>query len=177
MFKAEHALKHAEPGAKSKAQLITNPVVDDPQPLAPAPTPAQPAPMMPALPMMQALAMMQAMPQYNPQLFLPFNPMLPQIAPGFPWNAAGAGLGSNIPHARPEDPPSSPIHAPDVSDVSEWCQQHKLDASVEAGLEQLGFVPGDNLELITEQQAKEAGFKPLAWNRVLKVYRRERRKQ
>jgi len=68
------------------------------------------------------------------------------------------------------DPPSSPISVD--YDITGWCAQYRLDGEAEAGLERLGFAVGDNLDLVTEKEYTEAGFKPLAWKRVLKAYRR-----
>jgi hypothetical protein len=66
--------------------------------------------------------------------------------------------------------PSSPI-APSCS-ITDFCDQYKLGDEAETGLEQLGFVRGDDLKTLTKAQYVQAGFKPLPWQRVLKAYRR-----
>jgi hypothetical protein len=72
-----------------------------------------------------------------------------------------------------EDPPSSPILA-DI-DTAVFCNCYNLDESTEAGLEKLGFVIGDDLAAVSEKEYTDAGFKPLAWKRVLKAYKKFKR--
>ena len=74
------------------------------------------------------------------------------------------------PNHTANEPPSSPI-APACS-VTDFCNQYELGAEAETGLEELGFVMGDDLKSVTEAQYVQAGFKPLVWQRVLKAYRR-----
>ena len=69
-----------------------------------------------------------------------------------------------------DEPLSSPLRC-DIT-VSEFCQLHDLGGDIEVGPDKLGFEIGDDLECVTEKHWMDAGFKPLAWNRVEKIYQK-----
>ena len=188
LFKAEHALKRVEPKPKetnsnpldSPAAVSATPTAAVPAVVAPATVaPAMPAPLNPAQYMFIPGQMPQMMPQMYPQMYpqmLPqmLPPMLPPMLPQMPWNGqVGTGMPTTPASTGHLDPPLSPVST--ECDISEWCTKYKLDEESEAGLERLGFVVGDNLDEVTEKEYTEAGFKALAWRRVLKAYHRYRR--
>ena len=139
---------------------------------------AQPQPQVaPTLPFANPFAQMPFM-GYPPVLGYPMlntpfaNPYMPW--PPFPNPAMPATNRDKTPPRRiSDDIPSSPI-APSCT-VVEFCKLYSLGDDVETGLEQLGFEMGDDLKVITETQYTQAGFKPLAWQRVLRAYKKYKR--
>lgn len=73
---------------------------------------------------------------------------------------------------------SSPLYDEDRLSVQEFCTQYRLDMKAVQFLEALQFTPGDNLDDVDAEEAREAGFKSLLWKNVLKAnkqYRKELR--
>ena len=87
-----------------------------------------------------------------------------------PFFAAGPGISMPM-AASLRSPPSSPPTDVNCS-ITEFCETYNLGNHAEAGLEKLGFRFGDDLTTVTLEEITEAGFKPLEWKRVLKVYNR-----
>ena len=165
MFKASLALKRpskaavaaakAAPAAPAVAAEAEGPQAHVPQPQVPyAPFPQMPFGMPPVM-------------GYGMPSMAFGNPFMP-------WPATPS-MPPTTPRARriSDDLPSSPIAAP--CSITDFCNQFELGEEAETGLEQLGFVMGDDLKAVTEAQYIQAGFKPLAWQRVLKAYRRYKR--
>jgi hypothetical protein len=96
---------------------------------------------------------------------------------GMPGMGAGMlGVSAGIPAAPGslhKERSSSPIDIP--GDVHAFCDAYGIKEEEEQALENLGFVMGDNLGQVTEHEYKEAGFKLLAWKRVLKAYKKFKR--
>ena len=56
--------------------------------------------------------------------------------------------------------------------VHDFCVGYGIGTGLEGCLDKLGFQIRDNLIEVTENQWKEAGFKPLEWQHVLKAYKK-----
>jgi hypothetical protein len=101
-----------------------------------------------------------------------FNLMTPYMGmpgptpgtPGYSISGTGYATTSHREHS------SSPIEM--SSNIHTFCNPYGIDDHDEKALNRLGFVLGDNLNEVTELEYKEAGFKPLAWKRVLKAYKK-----
>jgi hypothetical protein len=133
--------------------------------------------MNPMMGMMNPMMGMNPMIGMNPMMGV--NPLMGIPAQNATWDAPV--VKRNTPRvvtapAPPSDhwdePPSSPVSTD--GDITAWCAKHKLEESILAGLELLGFRVGDNLDGVTEKEYVEAGIKKLQWNRVMKAYRFER---
>jgi hypothetical protein len=122
-------------------------------------------------------------PQY-PAMFNPymFNPMAAYTM-GMPGAMGVLGmlgmmgmLMNNMPDQKHTPPnancSSSLIHA--HGDVHSFCVDFRIGEDVEQCLDQLSFMMGDNLDEVMEQEYKDAGFKALAWKRVLKAYKKHK---
>jgi hypothetical protein len=165
MFKTEHAMKTKKipttPALEDSASTATAPVVDTPTSAA-VPAPA----------MVPAHAQMMMPPAMIPSFFNPYMlgtmPGLPMGMPGF--NMPLAHMPGSSPH---KERSSSPVSMP--GGVHGFCEAYGLNKDDEIGLEWLGFVLGDKLDEVSEQEYKDAGFKPLAWKRVIKAYKRLKR--
>jgi hypothetical protein len=83
------------------------------------------------------------------------------------YNMSGPGYMTRSPH---KERSSSPIEI--SGNIHTFCQAYGIDNNDEHDLERLGFVLGGNLDEVTEQEYKDVGFKPLAWKRVLKAYKK-----
>ncbi|KAF8511761.1 hypothetical protein JB92DRAFT_354852 [Gautieria morchelliformis] len=85
-----------------------------------------------------------------------------------PLRAGPPGMG--MMHMDTQDfyaqPSSSP---PPGCDLDDYCQACGHDENVKSKLENLGFVPGDNLEGTPSTAYEHAGFKYFEWQRVLKA--------
>jgi hypothetical protein len=169
MFKASLALKTTSKGAKkatdSNITVATNtPPANQPSTSAQGPMPTMPFTNFPQYP--QAL-----FPQMYPQMPLPpfmgYAPSMPYS--GNPFIPALPGMVS-MPTKALRSPPSSPPTA--NCTVAKFCKLYDLGEQAEVGLEKLGFCFGDNLSTVTVKEYAIAGFKPLEWRRVLKVYRK-----
>jgi hypothetical protein len=88
---------------------------------------------------------------------------------GNPFVPALPGMVSMLTKA-PRSPPFLPPTA--NCTVAEFCELYYLGEQAEVGLEKLGFCFGDDLSTVTVEEYAIAGFKPLEWRRVLKVYRK-----
>jgi hypothetical protein len=116
-----------------------------------------------------------------PQMpFSPFGPLFnPYMAPfQFPMAMQGQQqqqpflFGQHSP-TKARERSSSPI---DISgNVHDFCQAYGIGEEEELGLEKLGFALGDNLDEVEEREYQAAGFKTLAWKRVLKAYKKWKR--
>ena len=159
-FKANQALKkRAE--AKERPAVASDANASDPA--APAPALAPVVALTPASPF-----------GVHPYMFtgMPFNPLFASMPfMGYPPPISHPTTPSHTNNYA--DPPSSPVSAD--MDVATWCAQYQLDEEAEAGLDRLGFAVGDNLKSVTAKKYTDAGFKPLAWRRVLKAYHQFRR--
>lgn len=72
--------------------------------------------------------------------------------------------------SKPADPHFSSPPIPDEQmSVAEFCQQYRLNNTTEQRLDEMQFLPGDHISHLTEEVWGTAGFKLLAWNRVLAV--------
>ena len=103
-----------------------------------------------------------------------FNPMIMGMGmgAGMPVTSAGmpvTGAGMLVTASPRKERSSSPVYIP--GDVHAFCEAYGIKEEEEQALESLGFVIGDDLNQVTEREYKEAGFKPLAWKRVLKAYK------
>jgi hypothetical protein len=97
--------------------------------------------------------------------------MGPGMGPGGGYYYQGQGYMNN-PQSIGQQHLSSPFEAdPDVG-VHEFCEAYGIGMEEEQCLEKLGFQMGDKLDDVVDQEWKEAGFKPLAWKRVLKAYKK-----
>ena len=190
-FKANHALKRASPSA-SKTQPVE--ATGTPAATAPVPAPAT-APLPAPAPAPYPPYSGYPYPAFNPNPpmpFAPYAPPFPQMPIGNPFSAYMPWYPNpmQVPPSNPMqplysqtpgpvrmdasvDPPSSPIRGD--FDVAEFCQLYNLDDDTQASLELLGFVIGDDLEEVTEKEDTAAGFKALAWKRVLKAYKKFKR--
>ena len=159
MFKAALALKRP---SKNAAEM-TKAAPATPAPATEAEGPQMPLPyaqfpQMPQTPFGMPPMMGYGMPFGNPYMQWPTMPPQPPMTP--------------CPRTSDEQP-SSPIVPP--CSVTDFCHQYELGVEAETGLEELGFVMGDDLKSVTEAQYVQAGFKPLAWQRVLKAYKKYKR--
>ena len=168
-FKADQALKKP---SKSVSQAAAN------APSSPKiHTTAPPTPVAPTAATL--LPTPTGFPPYQSYPFPPMNPMPMMPFPGYP-NPYQAYMNPWFP-AQPspptkqhlDEPPSSPLRC-DIT-VSDFCQLYDIGHDAEAALDNLDFEIGDDLECVTEKQWMDAGFKPLAWNRVKKIYRKFKR--
>jgi hypothetical protein len=159
MFKAALALKR--PSKKAAEATQAAPATRAAVAEAEGPPAQVPAPyaQFPQIPFGMPPVMGYGMPFGNPFMQWPAVPSMPPMTP--------------CARRVSDDPPSSPV-APPCS-VTDFCNQYELGAEAETGLEQLGFVMGDDLKSVTDAQYTQAGFKPLAWQRVLKAYKRYKR--
>jgi hypothetical protein len=144
-------------------------------------TPAAPAVAQPTMPMpaINQAQLAQYASIFNPFLFNPLAPytMGMPAAMGMMGAMGMQGYGtqsSRYPSTSPHrERSSSPVNIP--GDIHTFCETYGIGEADEHALERLGFVMGDNLDEVTEQEYKEAGFKPLAWKRVLKAYKKYKR--
>lgn len=103
-------------------------------------------------------------PMMPPMGFFPTPPPAPFPPFGTPWGQIpGAGPS---PHS---DPRSSPPPE-NTGSVEELCARYNLSNDTEVKLEMLGFVIGDSLSELTEDNWWDVGFTILERNRVLKAY-------
>lgn len=72
-------------------------------------------------------------------------------------------------HVRSSSPP-----VPEC-DVHDFCVKYNLGEAAEDGLQKLGFQIGDDLNSVPQSEWDAAGFKLLAWKRVLKAYAKHKR--
>jgi hypothetical protein len=168
----------ATPVAAAPPAPATMPARADPalNPYMFVPAPQMMPPMMPQMMMPPMMPQMMPQMQMMPPMFPPMFPqMFPQMVPQMVNTPATVTSLTELAGTHHVDPPSSPVSVQVDCDISEWCARYKLDAEIEAGLERLGFVVGDNLDEVTAMEYGEAGFKALTWRRVLKAYHRYRR--
>ncbi|EGO04486.1 hypothetical protein SERLA73DRAFT_68169 [Serpula lacrymans var. lacrymans S7.3] len=99
------------------------------------------------------------------------------ISPGMSMGMGMHGVESHFVRSSPqkeEIEETNHLSTPLIESCSLllFCEPYKLGEDVKSSLDWLGFMVGDNLEAVTEKQHREAGFKPLAWARILKAYHR-----
>jgi hypothetical protein len=94
--------------------------------------------------------------------------VMPHFMPPFmPWpSTAQQPAGPNA-----QDPPSSPPPA-DLGSLEGFYLQFHIPDNVQVGLEKLGFQIGDDLSQVSIEEVKGVGIKVLAWQRILKQYRK-----
>jgi hypothetical protein len=149
LFKKEQVIK------SKKLPVASETVAPTPAPAASTPLSAIPAPVFP-----------QFMSYLKPFIF---NPMMGMLGMGVGIPGMGAAGIPAPPGSLHKEHFSFPIDIP--GDVHAFCEACGIKKEEEQALENLGFVMGDDLG-VTEHECKEAGFKPLAWKRVLKAYKK-----
>lgn len=125
--------------------------------------PAPEAPAVPAAPP-PGTAPPQGYPPYYP--YPPFTFGMPPFG-----GAPPAWPGAALPDPRASSPPA----VDPTMTTADFCALYGLDAATEAGLDNLGFQVGDNLKEVEREDYTAAGFKALAWKRVLTAYAKHKK--
>jgi hypothetical protein len=157
LFKKEQAIK------SKKLPVASETVAPAPAPATSTPLSAIPAPAFP-----------QFTSYLNPFIFNPMMMGMLGMGAGIPGMGAGIlGVSAGIlaaPGSLHKECSSSPIDIP--GNIHAFCEAYGIKEEEEQALKSLGFVMGDNLGQVMEHEYQEAGFKPLAWKRVLKAYKK-----
>lgn len=94
------------------------------------------------------------------------GPSTPTATPTTPTTPTALPSSSRLPDPHNSSPPV----ADSTISIADFCAACGLDAATADGLDNLGFQVGDDLKMVERDDYIGAGFKALAWKRVLVAY-------